>query len=190
MENKIAIFASGTGSNAVRIIEHFAGKSIGEVSLIVSNKKNAGILKNPKAGNIPSVLIDRTSFYQTTDILKKLEHHQINFIALAGFLWKVPQYLISAYPGRIVNIHPALLPAYGGKGMYGKYVHEAVFNSRDLQSGMTVHFVNENYDEGAIIFQSTCTVGDADSPEEIARRVLLLEHQYYPQVIEEVLNQD
>ena len=184
---RIAVFASGTGSNTIKLAAHFEDKAIAEIALIASNKNTAGILSNSVVGEIPKLVFDRTYFYSTQQILKKLEHHQIDFIVLAGFLWKIPDYLIKAYPNKIINIHPALLPSYGGKGMYGMNVHEAVFQNKEKQSGMTIHFVNEQYDEGAIIFQSNCDISDAASADEIARRVLVLEHKYYAQVVEQVI---
>ncbi len=186
--DKIAVFASGTGSNALKIIDYFRDKQYADIALIVSNKSTAGIISNPAAGHIPKLIITRHDFYKTNDLLSYLREHGITFIVLAGFLWKIPEYLIHSYPGKIINIHPALLPKYGGKGMYGNHVHEAVFANEEKQSGMTIHFVNENYDEGAIIFQSECDIQDASTPTEIARRVLILEHKYYAQIIDQVLD--
>jgi phosphoribosylglycinamide formyltransferase-1 len=184
---KIVIFASGGGSNTIKIFEHFEQKSIAEISLIVSNKASAGILTNAVVVNIPKLVINRRDFYESTQLAETLLSNEIDLIVLAGFLWKIPPYLIDAFPNKIINIHPALLPKYGGKGMYGMHVHQAVFNHKDHTSGMTIHYVNEQYDEGSIIFQATCDVSEADSAKEIARRVLVLEHQYYPQIVEQVL---
>lgn len=186
---KIAIFASGGGSNALKIIEHFANNDTIEVALIVSNKSKAGVLEKAKNHNIPSLIINRTSFRETEVLLTELQNRGIDFIALAGFLWLIPIYLVNAFPNRIVNIHPALLPKYGGKGMYGMNVHKAVHAAKEPFSGMTIHFVNAHYDEGNIIFQGQCELSEKDSPEDIAKKVLTLEHQYFPQVIEKVINE-
>ena len=186
---KIAIFASGGGSNALKIIEHFANNDEVEVALIVSNKSKAGVLEKAKNHNIPTLIINRTSFRETEDVLTELQNRGIDFIALAGFLWLIPTYLVNAFPNRIVNIHPALLPKYGGKGMYGMNVHRAVHAAKEPFSGMTIHFVNAHYDEGNIIFQAKCELSEEDSPEGIAKKVLALEHQYFPQVIAKVINE-
>ena len=186
---KIAIFASGGGSNALKIIEHFANNDTIEVALVVSNKSKAGVLEKAKNNNIPSLIINRKSFRETDDLLIELQNRGIDFIALAGFLWLIPTYLVDAFPNRIVNIHPALLPKYGGKGMYGMNVHKAVHAAREPISGMTIHFVNAQYDEGNIIFQAECELSEEDSPEQIAKKVLALEHQYFPKVIENVISE-
>lgn len=183
----IAIFASGGGSNACKIIEHFKDSSHGKVALVVSNKTNAGVIDIAAEHHIPVQLIDRQGFYSSESILDILRSNQIDLLVLAGFLWLVPAYLVRAYPGRILNIHPALLPKYGGKGMYGHHVHEAVKAAGEKESGMTIHLVNEHYDEGDILFQATCSIASNDTPEDIARKVLQLEHQYYPEVIEKVI---
>ena len=185
----IAIFASGGGSNAQKIIEHFIKKEIAQVSLIVTNKSNAGVLEKAAAFEIPTLLINREKFYKTEDILKELDTYSIDLVVLAGFLWLIPTYLVKAYKNRIVNIHPALLPDYGGKGMYGINVHRAVKEANESVSGMTIHFVNEHYDEGGIIFQATCHISPNDTPADIAKNVLALEHRYFPEVIEKILQQ-
>ena len=159
----IAIFASGTGSNATKIVEHFSNHPTVKVALIISNKAKAKVLEMAKSNGIPTLLIKRTSFYQTEDLLTDLAIHQIDFIALAGFLWLIPPYLVKAFPNKMVNIHPALLPKYGGKGMYGQHVHQAVRENNESESGITLHFVNEAYDEGNIIFQAACPVTTTDS---------------------------
>ena len=190
----IAIFASGGGSNAEQIIQHFKKSTVGKVCLIVSNKPNAGVLERAKNHNIPVHILNRDNFYPKSsnpekkeDILLKLDAYSIDFVVLAGFLWLIPSYLVKAYTNRIVNIHPALLPQFGGKGMYGMNVHRAVKEAGVKETGMTIHFVNEQYDDGAIIFQGICKITSSDSPNDIARKVLELEHKYYPQVIEQVL---
>lgn len=183
----IAIFASGGGSNARKIIEYFQGSTVGKVVLVVSNKKDAGVLDIAQAHNIPTELIQRTQFYETTKILTLLQKQEVDLIVLAGFLWLVPGYLIQAFPKKIINIHPALLPQFGGKGMYGGHVHAAVKAAGAKVSGITIHFANEHYDEGDIIFQATCPLTETDTPETIARKVLALEHEHYPRVVEGLL---
>lgn len=183
----IAIFASGSGSNARKIMEHFQSSGVGKVVLVVCNRKNAGVIGIAAEFGVPVQLIDRNLFYESARLLDVLKNYGTDFIALAGFLWLIPGYLIKAYPDRIVNIHPALLPRYGGQGMYGHHVHEAVKAAGDQESGPTIHFVNEHYDEGDIIFQASCKLSPADTPEDIARKVLTLEHEHYPRVIERLL---
>ena len=183
----IAIFATGGGSNAQKIIDHFENHDSIKVSLIISNKKKAGVLERAAANNIPTLIINREEFYQTENILQNLDTFQIDFIVLAGFLWLMPTYLVKSYVNKVVNIHPALLPKYGGKGMYGMNVHRAVHAAKETESGMTIHYVNEHYDEGTIIFQAKCSLQSSDSPEDIAKKVLQLEHEYYPKVIENVV---
>lgn len=180
----IAIFASGGGSNAEAIIQHFKDHQNITVSLIISNKKNAYVLERANHHGIPSIIITRDSFYRSEDILADLKAYQIDLIVLAGFLWLVPEYLIDAYPDHIINIHPALLPKYGGKGMYGHHVHQAVKDNNDLISGITIHLVNKEYDKGRHLLQATTFLTATDSPEDIAAKVLKLEHRYFPQVIE------
>lgn len=183
----IAIFASGGGSNAQKIIEHFQNSRLGRVVLVVCNKPNAGVLAIAADYKIPTQLIDRESFYNTEDLLAVLKHYKVDLVVLAGFLWLMPGYLVRAFPNRMLNIHPALLPKFGGKGMYGHHVHEAVKASGETETGMTIHFVNEHYDEGDIVFQARCGVTSNDSPEDIARNVLALEHRFFPETIEKVI---
>ncbi len=185
---RIAIFASGTGSNAQQIIEHFQGNDNITVSLIVSNRSKAGVIKLAHTHNLPHLVLHREDFYHTENILKEFAIYRIDFIALAGFLWLIPGYLVKAFAGQMVNIHPALLPAYGGKGMYGKHVHQAVWEAKDKVSGMTIHLVNEHFDEGQILFQAECALTKEDLPQDIARKVLKLEHRHYAKVIEDLLN--
>jgi len=184
----IAIFASGTGSNARKIVAHFRDNRTVNVSLIVSNKAKAKVLDMAKDNDIPTLIINRTAFYKSASLLNDLKKHQIDFIALAGFLWLIPAYLVKAFPNRMINIHPALLPKYGGKGMYGHHVHEAVYKNKENISGITLHYVNEHYDEGHIIFQATCPVTSTDTPTDIARNVLVLEHYYFPRILVSLLN--
>ncbi len=183
---RIAIFASGRGSNAQKIINHFEQRSDAEIALIVSNKTTAPVLELAKENHIPSLIIDKQTFADA-QCLRIFEDRTIDFIVLAGFLWKIPPYLVEAFPKKIINIHPALLPKYGGKGMYGMHVHKAVYNAKEKESGITIHFVNEQYDEGDIIFQAKCTLNEKDTPQDIAQKVLALEHQYFPQIIEKQL---
>ena len=187
-KKKIAIFASGSGTNAQQIMSHFKNHPAGEVALVLSNKPDAYVLERAKTFHIPTHVFDRTSFYDTTEVLEVLHEKGVSLVALAGFLWLVPVYLIRAYPDRIINIHPALLPAYGGKGMYGRHVHEAVINNGDTESGISIHYVNEKYDAGMIIMQAKCEVKEDDTPESLAERIHHLEHQYYPEVIEQLLS--
>lgn len=186
-KTRMAIFASGGGSNARKIMEYFKDSTVAEVALVVSNKKNAGVLDIAREHEIPTKLIERQSFYDSTELLEELSKRDIQFIVLAGFLWLVPAYLVRSFQGRILNIHPALLPKYGGKGMYGHHVHEAVKAAGELESGPTIHFVNEYYDEGDVVFQAKCTVSPDDTAEDIAQKVLALEHTHYPRIIEQVI---
>ncbi|MBU7577536.1 MAG: phosphoribosylglycinamide formyltransferase [Flavihumibacter sp.] len=183
----IAIFASGTGSNAQKIIEHFRNHPSIRIALVVSNKATAGVLDKAAAAGIPTLLIDKERFFRGDGFVPELTTLGIDFIVLAGFLWKVPPSLIQAYPSRMINIHPALLPKYGGKGMYGNFVHEAVIAAGEKESGITIHYVDEQYDHGGTIFQATCPVFPEDTPETLANRIHALEHQHFPAVIESVI---
>lgn len=184
----IAIFASGAGSNARKIIEYFSERKDINVKLIISNKKDAGVLPIAKAAAIDTYVVSRESFYHSTDLLVMLEQHQIDFIVLAGFLWLIPAYLIKHFPDSIVNIHPALLPKYGGKGMYGHFVHEAVHLAGESFSGITIHLVNEKYDEGSIVFQEKCEILPTDQVVDIAKKVQILEHSCYPVIIDKLVS--
>jgi len=188
MPLKIALFASGSGSNAENIIRYFSQSSTLTFPLIVSNKSDAFVHQRAILLNVPSVTCSREDFADGIQILNLLKQYEIDCIVLAGFLLKIPRALIEAFPKRIINIHPALLPKYGGKGMYGHHVHEAVANSGDTQSGITIHYVNENYDEGNIIFQATCPVLATDTADLIARKVHALEYEHFPRVIGEIWN--
>jgi phosphoribosylglycinamide formyltransferase-1 len=183
----IAIFASGAGSNAQKIIDHFAASQDVKVALVVCNKPGAGVISIANKHQIPVQLIEKVSFFNGDHYLPILKQHHINYIILAGFLWKVPAELVVAFPKRIINIHPALLPKYGGKGMFGHHVHEAVISNKENESGITIHYVDEQYDHGAVIFQTTCHVNAADTADTLAGRVHELEHQYYPQIIEQLI---
>jgi phosphoribosylglycinamide formyltransferase-1 len=185
----IAIFASGTGSNAEKIIEHFQNSPIARVTLIVCNKPGAGVLEIAKSHAIPYIIIEKEHFFSGDAYLPLLREKQIGFIVLAGFLWKVPAVLIAAFPQKIINIHPALLPKYGGRGMYGSKVHEAVIKASEKESGISIHYVNEIYDNGATILQVTCPVEKDDTSETLAAKIHLLEHIHYPKLIEKLLTE-
>ena len=183
----IAIFASGSGTNAENIIRYFSNKNGVKVSLVLSNKLQALVLKRAEALNIPSVFFNHSDFYDTGAVSDYLATYKIDFIVLAGFLWLVPGNIIEKYKGRIINIHPALLPAHGGKGMYGEAVHRAVIADHDPESGITIHYVNQMYDEGDIIFQARCSVDPDETPGSLAEKVHALEYMHYPRVIEELV---
>ncbi len=185
--NHIAIFASGAGSNAQKIIDHFRNHSSIKVALIICNKPGAGVLNVAEKENIPAIIIEKEKFFRGNAYINELQEKQIDFIVLAGFLWKLPSLLIKAYPGKIINIHPALLPLYGGKNMYGHYVHEAVIANNEKESGISIHFVDELYDHGQVIFQTKCPVLENDTPESLAQRIHALEHEHYPKVIEDII---
>lgn len=180
---KIAIFASGTGSNARKIHEFALNTNAFEVACIMSNRKNARVLDYATDNDIPNFSFTKEQFLHSNDILNLLKENEIQLIVLAGFLWLFPEYLIKVYPNQIVNIHPALLPKYGGKGMYGLNVHKAVKEAKESESGITIHFVNENYDKGRFIFQTKVKIKKDDSPVEIGQKVLKLEHHFFPKVV-------
>ncbi len=184
---QIAIFASGAGSNAQKIIDHFKNSDSVRVSLIVCNNSVAGVLKIAERENIPAIQLEKEKFFRGNGYVDELKERQITFIVLAGFLWKIPLSLIKAYPGRIINIHPALLPKHGGKGMYGSNIHAAVLASGAGESGITIHYVDEHYDNGDIIFQAKCPVLPGDSPDSLAQRIHQLEYEHYSKVIEQVV---
>lgn len=184
--NKIAIFASGSGTNAENIINFFKENKNIEISYIFSNNKNAYVIQRAINHDIKYHIFSRTEFYNTQNILKILKKKQINFIVLAGFLWLIPEYLINYYPNRIINIHPALLPKYGGKGMYGINVHNAVIENNESETGITIHYVNNQYDKGDIIFQAKCPVEIDDTAQDLANKVHELEYEHFPKVIEKI----
>ena len=184
----IAIFASGAGSNARKIIEYFEKRGLAiKVSLIVCNVPGAGVIDIAKEKGIPTLMINKADF-ASTGYVESLHNSEIQFIVLAGFLWKVPEVLVQAYPKAIINIHPALLPKYGGKGMYGSRVHEAVIAAGEKESGITIHWVNEHYDEGAIIYQAICPIDAGETPETLANKIHALEHAHFAPTIEQLLN--
>jgi phosphoribosylglycinamide formyltransferase-1 len=186
MSKRIAIFASGSGSNAENIINYFSGSLNASFPLILSNKKEAFVHERAKKMQIPSITFDKMQL-ENGEVLALLQKEGIDFIVLAGFLLKVPENILAAYPNKIVNIHPALLPNYGGKGMYGMKVHEAVVANGEKESGITIHYVNEHYDEGAVIAQYKCEVLPTDSPDDVAEKVHGLEYKFFPRVIEGVV---
>ena len=183
----VAIFASGSGTNAENIARYFSKSETVKVAVVLSNNKNVGVHARVNNLGIPSFVFSRDAFVEGTPILAKLAEYQIDLIVLAGFMNKISDALLTAYPGKIINIHPALLPKHGGKGMYGMHVHEAVVAAGEKESGITIHYINENYDEGDIIFQAKCEVLPADTPEEVATKVHALEYAHYPHVIDDLL---
>lgn len=185
---RIAIFASGSGSNAETIAQHFADRSGVQISLVLTNNPEAGVIQRARRLHIPAVVFDRKTFYQSDRILELLVNQKIDLVVLAGFMMLIPEKLIQAFSEKMVNIHPALLPKYGGRGMYGHFVHEAVVAAGERQSGITIHFVNEVYDEGKIILQATCDLEASDTPEDVARKVQALEHEHYPRVVDELVS--
>ena len=184
MTPKIALFASGSGSNVENIVRYFAGKKTVDFPLILSNKQDAFVHERAKMLGVPSVTFSRDEFADGRKIVSLLDKYEVDFIVLAGFLLKVSLPILEAYPNKIINIHPALLPKFGGKGMYGMRVHEAVIAEGDTESGITVHLVNERYDEGSIIFQTQCPVLPSDTPQTLADRIHQLEYQHYPRVVQ------
>lgn len=188
VRHRIAILVSGAGSNAMNIIEYFEQKEAVRVMLVISNKKTALALEKAQKKGVKTVVFNNESFKKSGEVLKYLHSQSIDFIVLAGFLMKVPNEIIRAYPKKIVNIHPSLLPKFGGKGMYGRFVHEAVIKNNETESGISIHYVSEEYDEGAIIFQSKLNVEKADCAKSLAKKIQLLEHRYFPEVIEGVIN--
>ncbi|MBS1624268.1 MAG: phosphoribosylglycinamide formyltransferase [Bacteroidetes bacterium] len=187
-QKHIAIFASGRGSNAQAIIDHFKGHPSIKVALIVTNRKDAGVIQIAKENRIPFDIVSPAELNNEEELLDMLEVYDIDLIVLAGFLLLIPAFLVKAYPNKVINIHPALLPKHGGKGMYGKHVHTAVLDEKDTESGITIHYVNEHYDEGQYIAQFRCHVEPADTIETLAARIHQLEHAHYPQEIEKLLS--
>jgi phosphoribosylglycinamide formyltransferase-1 len=185
--NKLAIFASGSGSNAENIVEYFSKHEEVTTPIIVSNKKDAYIHERAQKLGVPSFTFSKKEFEESDHVLDILKKYEIDWIILAGFLLKIPKNLLKTFPDKIINIHPALLPKFGGKGMYGRHVHEAVAAAGEKISGITIHYVNENYDEGKIIFQTNCEILPTDTPEDIAAKVHTLEYEYFPKIIEQTL---
>lgn len=188
MKKNIAILASGSGSNAENIIRYFQKNDSVQVSLVLSNKREAYVLERAHRLGVPSGVFLKEEWTAGAKILALLQEYHIDFIVLAGFLIRVPDMLLHAYPDKIINIHPALLPKFGGKGMYGDRVHESVVAAGEKESGITIHYINERYDEGNTIFQATCPVLPGDSPEDVAKKVHALEYEFFPAIIEKVLS--
>ncbi len=187
MKKKIVLFASGEGTNAQRIIDYFKTSDQIAVTLVVSNKAEANVLNRAKVAGISTLLIDRASFYESDQTIDALKSAGADLIVLAGFLWMIPENLVKAFPDRIINIHPALLPKFGGKGMYGMHVHRAVIGAKEKESGISIHYVNEHYDEGRIISQHSCTIVESDTPELLAEKIHGLEYEFFPAAIEKAL---
>lgn len=183
----IAIFASGNGTNAENIAEYFSKNEKIKVALIVSNRANAGVHERARRLGIPSLTLPKADFIAGEPVLQVLREYRIDFVVLAGFMCLVSEPLLRAFPNRIVNIHPALLPKFGGKGMFGHHVHKAVVAAGEKESGITIHYINEQYDEGQIVFQASCPLIPEDTPDTVAAKVHALEYRYYPQVIEQII---
>lgn len=183
----IVIFASGSGTNAENIIKFFHNRENASVIQVLTNNPHAKVLERCKNLNISALSFNRVAFSKSNDVLNILKSAKPDLIVLAGFLWKMPEFIINEFPNKIINIHPALLPKYGGKGMYGMHVHEAVVNNKEKETGITIHYVNENYDEGATIFQAKCKVDPSDNAEDVAAKIHLLEMEHFPKVINKLL---
>lgn len=187
MMKKIAIFASGSGTNFQRIVEYFKGNADIKVDILIVNKKDAYAIERAKKLGIEYIYYSREDFYSSDKVLNTLKEREIDFIVLAGFLWLMPENILKQYPNKIINIHPALLPKYGGKGMYGHNVHQAVVENKEKETGITIHYVNQHYDEGEIIFQAKCKVLPEDDADMVASKIHLLEQEHFPKIIELVL---
>ena len=186
--NKIVIFASGSGSNAENLITHFKESEDASVVMVLSNNPKAMVLERAKRLKVSAFSFNRTAFTETDYVLHLLKTTKADLIVLAGFLWKFPKIIIDSFPNKVINLHPALLPNYGGKGMYGMHVHNAVIANKDTETGITIHYVNEHYDEGDIIFQVKCDVNATDTAEDVAAKIHKLEMKHFPDVVEGVLN--
>lgn len=186
---RVAVFASGSGTNFQQICEYFIEKNNDiKIELLIVNKKNAYVLERAKQLNVKSQYFNREDFYYSDRVVECLKENQIDFIVLAGFLWLVPSNILKNYENKIINIHPALLPNYGGKGMHGHHVHEAVIAAKEQESGITIHYVNEKYDEGNIIFQAKCSITPEDTADSLAEKIHLLEKEHFPKVIDNLLS--
>lgn len=184
---RIVIFASGGGTNAENLIKFFHNRDNASVIQVLTNNPHAKVLDRCKKLKVSALSFNRTAFTGTDDVLNILKLAQPDLIVLAGFLWKFPEHIINEFPNKVINVHPALLPKFGGKGMYGMHVHEAVVNQKETETGITIHYVNEHYDEGAIIFQAKCKVLPEDSAEDVAKKIHELEMEHFPKVVEELL---
>ena len=187
MKKRIVIFASGSGTNTQNLIQYFQQSKFAEVVLVLSNKKDAKVLERANNLNVKSLCFDKKSLSSSEGVLKLLKKAKTDYIILAGFLLKFPEVILNEFPNRVINIHPALLPKYGGKGMYGHHVHDAVVANNESESGITIHYVNENYDEGAIIFRKRVKLTANDTPDSVASKIHKLEYEYFPKVIEELI---
>ena len=185
---KIVIFASGSGTNAENIIKYFQNNNKADVVAVLSNKRSAPVLKRAYDLKVKALHFDREAFYYSNEVLHILKDMDPDLIVLAGFLWIFPDHILKEFHNRVINIHPALLPKYGGKGMFGMNVHQAVMEAKDLETGITIHYVNENYDEGEVVFQTTTPVHSTDTAEDIARKIHRLEYEHFPKVIEKLLS--
>lgn len=183
---RIVVFASGSGTNAENIIKFFNHTKTARVTNVLCNNERAKVFEHCERLNVDATLIDKEDFIKEDTVLHFLQQ-EADIIVLAGFLWKIPQKIVVAFPNKIINIHPALLPKYGGKGMYGMHIHKAVKENKETETGITIHYVNENYDEGAIIFQEKTALTEDDIPETIAEKINVLEQRYFPRIIESVI---
>lgn len=186
MKIKVAVFCSGSGSNAEKIFEYFNNHAQIEVSLLLVNNSKAYAIERARKFNIPVIIFNKEEF-NNGSVLKHLQDHDITWVVLAGFLWLIPPHLVANFENRMINIHPALLPKYGGKGMYGSYVHEAVVKNMEIESGITIHLVNQHYDEGKVLFQAPCTILPTDTALDVAKKVQYLEHSYFASTIEKTI---
>ena len=186
----IIIFASGTGSNAEAIIRYFNNNSSINIEAVFSNNAHAEVLEKAQKMGVNRFVFNNNQLTNSSDVLKQLLQLSPSLVVLAGFLKKIPQNIIEAFPNKIINIHPALLPKYGGKGMYGQYIHRAVVQNQESESGISIHYVNKNYDEGGLIFQAKCSLSENETPESLSKKVRVLEHTHYPLIIEKILNND
>jgi phosphoribosylglycinamide formyltransferase-1 len=187
LKKRIAIFASGSGSNAQKLMEYFKDHADAEIALVLTNNPDAFVIQRADNFEIPSHIFDKQEFYDSDDVIDLLKTLNIDLIVLAGFLWLIPEKLIAAFPGRIINIHPAVLPKFGGKGMYGDHVHKAVLNANETEGGITIHYVNERYDEGEYIYQAKYRIDKGDNLEMIKFKGQQLEHLHYPRIVESIV---
>lgn len=185
---RIVIFASGSGTNAENLIKFFHNRDNASVIQVLTNNPHAKVIDRCNNLKTSCLAFNRTAFYKTTHVLDILKNSNPDIIVLAGFLWKFPEVILNAFPNKVINVHPALLPKYGGKGMYGMHVHNAVVANNETETGITIHYVNEHYDEGAIIFQAKCEVLKSDSTEDVAAKIHELEMEHFPKVVEKLLN--
>ncbi|SRR5690554_913084 len=185
---RIVIFASGSGTNAENLITYFKNRTHASVIQVLTNNSHAKVLDRAKNLQVSALSFNRIAFSQTDDVLNILKASNPDLIVLAGFLWKFPEFILNSFPNKVINIHPALLPKYGGKGMYGMLVHQAVVDNKETETGITIHYVNENYDEGAIIFQAKCHVLPTDTPQDVAAKIHELEMEHFPKVVDQLLN--